>query len=78
MPLITCVTTLAKGKTDPDHQNLVRDDRSFGGTWPAALYRARATGGKSIPSAISSSNGILQAAAYSGNNPLFQETATAK
>ncbi|AZO10924.1 hypothetical protein EN836_31050 [Mesorhizobium sp. M1C.F.Ca.ET.193.01.1.1] len=39
LPLITCITTLGKGKTDPDRQN-VRDDRQFGGTWPPALYRA--------------------------------------
>lgn len=50
----TTVPILAKGKTDTGRiWTYVRDDQPFGGqSPPAALYYARETGVRSIPSAI--------------------------
>ncbi|WP_143749019.1 hypothetical protein [Mesorhizobium sp. WSM3868] len=74
--LTACVTTLTNNKTDPDHQNPVSDERPFGGTSPAALYRAsRDPREEPSLSAISPFIGILQAVAFSIRSSMGGATA---
>ncbi|ARM14829.1 IS66 family insertion sequence transposase protein (plasmid) [Rhizobium phaseoli Brasil 5] len=71
----TTVPILAKGKTDTGRiWTYVRDDRPFGGlSPPAALYYASRDRRQEHPERhLKTFNGILQADAYGGYNPLFK------
>ncbi|ANL89058.1 IS66 family insertion sequence transposase protein (plasmid) [Rhizobium phaseoli] len=71
----TTVPILAKGKTDTGRiWTYVRDDRPFGGlSPPAALYYASRDRRQEHPERhLKAFNGILQADAYGGYNPLFK------
>ena len=71
----TTVPILAKGKTDTGRiWTYVRDDRPFGGlSPPAALYYASRDRRQEHPERhLRTFNGILQADAYGGYNPLFK------
>ncbi|WP_244597480.1 IS66 family transposase [Rhizobium hidalgonense] len=71
----TTVPILAKGKTDTGRiWTYVRDDRPFGGlSPPAALYYASRDRRQGHPERhLKTFNGILQADAYGGYNPLFK------
>ena len=71
----TTVPILAKGKTDTGRiWTYVRDDRPFGGqSPPAALYYASRDRRQEHPERhLKTFSGILQADAYSGDNPLFK------
>lgn len=71
----TTVPILAKGKTDTVRiWTYVRDDRPFGGqSPPAALYYASRDRRQEHPERhLKTFNGVLQADAYGGYNPLFK------